>query len=114
MAPDDRNVTRAELNGSLNRIEQTQIAGFADMRKEITDGFNNVYNKIDERIDREQDKREECAKVHDQAISDLEKCVGTHDQKLKLPGWAWKGFAALVGVTAIVFEIILAVKVLAH
>ncbi len=110
MTPEQRFITREELNGSIMQLLTTATA----TRGEMQDGFANVYNKLDERMDREQDKREECAKVHDDAIAELAKCVGAHDQKLKLPGWVWKGFAALVGLTAIVFEIILAVKVLVH
>jgi hypothetical protein len=100
---EERFVTRLELNGSLLRIE-----------RKLDDGFANVYTKIDERIDREVDKREDCAAEHDKAIAALEKCVGAHDQKLKLPGWVWKGVAAVLGLGVVVLDIILAVKVLAH
>jgi hypothetical protein len=110
MAPDERYITRAELNGSILQL-QVSVDG---LRKEVRDGFGEVYLKIDDRMDREQDKREACSIIHDERLSVLESCVGMHEQKLKIPGWAWKGFAAVVGIAVLVFDIILAVRVLAH
>jgi hypothetical protein len=111
----DNLVTRAELNGQILLL----IGEVREIRGEV----GEVYKVLREQngqfcdlLNREVDKREECARSRGSDFADmharlwsLEKGVAVQDVKLQVPGWLWKSLVGVLGVCASAVGIIAAV-----
>jgi len=95
-------------NGSLDRIERS----VDEVKRMLGDSQRQMLELLGDEVD----AREKCATVrvayNAGKFDALEKAVGSHETKLTVTTWVWRGLAGLLGITLTAMSILVMVRVL--
>ena len=91
-------------NGSLNRIEKS----IGEVKRMLGESQRQTLELLGDEVD----AREKCATVNAGKFDALEKAVGSHETKLTVTTWVWRGLAGLLGITLTAMSILVMVRVL--
>ena len=98
-------------NGSLDRIEKS----IGEVKRMLGESQRQTLELLGDEVD----AREKCASCRENIravnagkFDALEKAVGSHETKLTVTTWVWRGLAGLLGITLTVVSIIVMIRVL--